>query len=238
MSTESTEVRLLKQEDWPAWYDFIRSEGITGKIWGFVDPDQQNVPINVKPDVFYYTRDRSTQTTSTQSTTSTASSATVQPTPTTDETPTSTEPPIDSGQIINPKFYAAYGQQADNETLKLTLEEMISEFNLSYKPPTGRRAAFPTLSGESIPEETNTPDDKPVNTPRDTSGNRGKCAACGGRHNVKKCRNLFEELRPDGWVVNEPQERRCHEYLKTSDGRTLYQEQKKHFATNPPAKPI
>jgi hypothetical protein len=24
--------KLLKQEDWPAWFDFIRSEAITAKI--------------------------------------------------------------------------------------------------------------------------------------------------------------------------------------------------------------
>jgi hypothetical protein len=132
-------------------------------------------------------------------------------------------------QMINPKFFAAYAEQAEEETLSFTLEEMISEFNLSYRPSKWSRAVIPTLAGE--------PTSKKTDTPPDTSVNRGRCAACGGCHNVKKCRNLFEELRPDGWVVNKPQERRCQEYLKTSDGKKVYQEQKKHFAAHPPRKP-
>jgi len=55
---ETTEVKLLKQEDWPAWFDFIRSEAITAKIWRFVNPGEKTVPDNVKPDVYNYTRNR------------------------------------------------------------------------------------------------------------------------------------------------------------------------------------
>ena len=58
MSSDTTEVKLLKQEDWPAWFDFIRSEATVAKIWRFVDPGEKNVPTNVEPDVYYYTRDR------------------------------------------------------------------------------------------------------------------------------------------------------------------------------------
>ena len=64
-----------------------------------------------------------------------------------------------------------------------------------------------------------------------------ECTAFKGRHNVKQCRNLFEELRPDGWLVHELQERRCQQYLKTAEGRTFYEEQKPHFAANLPPKP-
>ncbi|KAN0086436.1 hypothetical protein V8E54_000124 [Elaphomyces granulatus] len=47
-----------------------------------------------------------------------------------------------------------------------------------------------------------------------------------GLHNVEKCRNLFEELRPDGWVVNEHYERRCQQYLKTAEWKALYASRK------------
>ena len=60
MSYESTEVKLMKQEDWPTWFDFIQSEATTAKIWRFVDPGENTVPANVEPDVYYYTRDRGT----------------------------------------------------------------------------------------------------------------------------------------------------------------------------------
>lgn len=59
MSSETTEVKLIKQEDWPAWFDFIQSEANIAKIWRFVNPGENNVPTNVEPDVFYYTKDRS-----------------------------------------------------------------------------------------------------------------------------------------------------------------------------------
>jgi hypothetical protein len=62
------------------------------------------------------------------------------------------------------------------------------------------------------------------------------CLACNGRHNVEKCRNLFEELRPDGWVIHEHKERRCQQYLKTAEGKALYHEQKKHYTAHPPEK--
>jgi len=38
-------------------------------------------------------------------------------------------------------------------------------------------------------------------------------------------------------VVSDDRERRCHTYLKTPEGKALYQEQKKHFAAHPPEKP-
>ena len=56
--TDYETTKLLKQEDWPAWFDFIRSEAITAKIWRFVNPGEKTVPDNVKPDVYNYTRNR------------------------------------------------------------------------------------------------------------------------------------------------------------------------------------
>ncbi|KAN0068418.1 hypothetical protein V8E54_013614 [Elaphomyces granulatus] len=44
MSSETTKVKQLKQEDWPAWFDFIRSEAIRTKIWRIVDPSEKNIP--------------------------------------------------------------------------------------------------------------------------------------------------------------------------------------------------
>ena len=38
-------------------------------------------------------------------------------------------------------------------------------------------------------------------------------------------------------MVSDDRERRCHTYLKTPEGKALYQEQKKHFAAHPPEKP-
>lgn len=140
---------------------------------------------------------------------------------------------VQSSHAINPGFYAAYFQPSQEGTLNFTLEELINKFNISYTPPKENRVAYPSLARES----TDPQQDIPPNTTSDTNQRRKECFACGGNHPVKRCRNLFEELRPDGWVVNEHQERRCQQYLKTSEGKALYQEQKKHFAAYPPEKP-
>lgn len=144
---------------------------------------------------------------------------------------------IISSEKINPLFYNAFARHALQERPTLTLEEMIEKFNLSYIPSTGQQAAFPTLTGESIDTRKHIAKSTSPTTSSST-GQQRECKACGGKHNVTKCRNLFEELRPEDWVVNERQERRCQEYLKTSEGRTLYKKQKQHFAEHPPERPI
>ena len=48
------------------------------------------------------------------------------------------------------------------------------------------------------------------------------CLACGGEHIVEQYWNLFEELRPDKWVVNECREYRYQAYLKTEEGKRVY----------------
>ena len=83
---ETIEVKLLKQEDWPAWFDFIRSEATTAKIWRFVDPGEKNVPINVEPDIYYYTRDRVNTSTPSSTEPINETSASI---------PASTQPPVD-----------------------------------------------------------------------------------------------------------------------------------------------
>ena len=368
MSSETTSIKLLKPEDWPAWFDFIRSEATAAKVWHFVNPDVKEPPVNAEPDLFYYTEARNaTDTprgTSTAQGTDPSSSSTrpsasdssskgkepqLPPDPKLEQhlasqditgrwntykiklakyekddkslaalsklirttvgpnfinylfnehaphkllrtlqnvaKPSKTalrqlidseldrldtgprrlgveawlnlyttilkkgeqvdDPPreatepyltrhlVQSSLTVNPTFHAAYGQPAEEGTLKFTLEELISKFNISYKPPKGRRLAFPTLAGES----SDTPQNNPSSATADTRRPSRECFACGGLHNVKRCRNLFEELRPDGWIVSEDRERRCHDYLKTSDGKELYQQQKKYFADHPPQKP-
>lgn len=353
MLSETTPIKLLKQEDWPAWFDFIRSEATAAKIWRFVNPDEENPPINVEPDMLYYIKDRAI--TSTPSSTATAQSTQASPSTSTSSEPSPDpdlekclagldtagrlnvykvklaqyerevkslatlsklirttvgpnfvdylfnehvphkllrtlqrvakpsraalrqliesdfervntgpkhlgieawlnlyikiskkaeqvdDPPyeattpylirhlIQSSHMVNPSFHAAYSQPAEEGTLKFNLEELISKFNISYKPPKGRRAAFPALAGEST--------DNPPSATTDDRQRQNECLACGGFHSVKRCRNLFEELRPDGWVVSDARERRCHNYLKTPEGKELYQQQKKHFAAHPPEKP-
>jgi hypothetical protein len=93
-----------------------------------------------------------------------------------------------------------------------------------------RRFFLTTLSTKCIDDVVNTA------MPQIRSDSQRICSACNGRHNVEKCRNLFEELRPDGWVVHEPQEHRCQQYLKTAEGRALYDEQKKHHTAHLPEK--
>jgi hypothetical protein len=353
MSYESTEVKLMKQEDWPTWFDFIRSEATTAKIWRFVDPGENTVPTNVEPDVYYYTRDRGTVNTTPTGITSETSTQASEPASTqpidarldqylagqdsagrwnaykvrlaqyekdeknlgvlsklirTTVGPNFKEylfnehnphkllqtlqrvakpskaalrqlleadlerleigpkrlgveswlnlytkiltkgkriddPPreatssylirhfVQSCEAINPSIFAAYSLQAEEGELTLTLEELISKFNITYRPPKIQRAAFQTLSGESMTD----PSDGSQNKP--TYQRQRECTACKGRHNVKQCRNLFEELRPDGWLVHELQERRCQQYLKTAEGRAFYEEQKRYFAANLPPKP-
>ena len=84
MPYETTSIKLLKQEDWLAWFDFIKNEAVTAKIWKFVDPGEDNPPSNPEPDLLYYTRDRATPT-NTPSSTNTLQPSTEPP----------TEPPAD-----------------------------------------------------------------------------------------------------------------------------------------------
>jgi hypothetical protein len=353
MSYESTDVKLMKQEDWPTWFDFIRSEATMAKIWRFVDPGENTVPTNVEPDVYYYTRDRGTVNTTPTGITSETSTQASEPASTqpidarldqylagqdsagrwnaykvrlaqyekdeknlgvlsklirttvgpkfkeclfNEHNPRKLlqtlqrvakpskaalrqlleadlerleigpkrlgveswlnlytkiltkgkridDPPreatssylirhfVQSCEAINPSIFAAYSLQAEEGELTLTLEELISKFNITYRPPKIQRAAFQTLSGESMTD----PSDGSQNKP--TYQRQRECIACKGRHNVKQCRNLFEELRPDDWLVHELQERRCQQYLKTAEGRAFYEEQKRYFAANLPPKP-
>jgi hypothetical protein len=357
---ETTQVKLLKQEDWPAWFDFIRSEATTAKIWRFVDPSEKNVLINVEPDVYYYTKDRTNTTTLSSTNTTHETSAMTEP--------STTEPPIDprleqylagqdsagrwnaykvrlaqyekdeknlrvlsklirttvgpkfkeylfnehkphkllqilqrvakpskaalrqlleadlerleigpkrlgveswlnlyvkilakgkriddppreatspylirhfvqSCEAMNPSIFAAYSLQAEEGELNLTLEELISKFNITYRPPKLERTSFATLSGVSIDDTMEDSQKWSTNGAPETHRRQQRCSACKGHHNVKQCRNLFEELRPDGWLVHEHQERRCQKYLQTPEGRALYHEQKKHYAVHLPEKP-
>lgn len=358
MSSSTSVVRLLKQDDWIAWYNYIKSEAKARRIWRFVDPEVANPPANAPPDLDYYTKERTppvpnpNQEEQTQPQPvpdpSSTSSNTLGATPSSPTTPTTPGEPLekflaktdtagrwnaykmayeeyirmDKGlaalntlihttvgpnyqdfvddmtnphamlkllinvakpsdaqlrraldseldrleqgpkrlgieawlqlhitiakkaekiddppkeatkkylirhfiracQDINPSIFSAYSLQAEENTLNITLEELIKKFNVSYQPPKRRGAAFPTLSGE----------------PSDPKHDREHCPACGGEHTVEQCWNLFEELRPDGWVVNERRERRCQEYLKTEQGKAKYAEQKKAFAESPPSKP-
>ncbi|KAN0086766.1 hypothetical protein V8E54_000454 [Elaphomyces granulatus] len=368
MSSESTEIKLIKQEDWPAWFDFIRSEATTAKIWRFVDPGEKTVPRNVEPDLYYYTRSRdNTDTPSSTTETHTLTPGPTQPT----LTPLSTQPqqPIDPKleqylatqdpagrwntykvrlaqyekdeknlgvlsklirttvgpkfkeylfnehdprkllqilqrvakpskaalrqlleadlerleigpkrlgveswlnlyvkiltkgkriddppreatekylirhlvqlcETINPSIFAAYSLQAEEGELTLTLEELINKFNITYRPPKVRRAAFPTLAGEPMDDATGRSQNKkrPINNAFNSYQRTRECSACKGLHDVKTCFNLFEEIRPDGWVISELHERRCQQYLKTTEGRTMYEKQRRHYAANPPVR--
>jgi len=296
MSSESTLTKLLTQEDWHDWYNFIRSKATAVNIWRFVDPDQESPSINLKPDLSYYTRSRSAAIPPSNDNTGQEPP----PNPIPDSTPSDPQldqdlatadfagrlalyriklaeyteaekrtaelseviretvgpnfksylshehnphkllktlqrvakpseaaieqslktelerlevgpkrlgveawlllytkisnkaeqlqnPPyeattrslikhlVNASQYINPSFYSEFSFAADKRTLNLTLEELISEFNISYKPPKGNRAAFPTLSGEP----SNTTQDK---TPDTQNQSRGECPACGGFH--------------------------------------------------------
>jgi hypothetical protein len=146
---------------------------------------------------------------------------------------------VQSCEAINPSIFAAYSLQAEEGELTLTLEELISKFNITYRPPKIRRAAFPTLAGEPMDEATGKLQNRkrPLNYTPNPRQRPRECSACKGRHDVKKCFNLFEELRPDGWVISELHEQRCQQYLKTAEGKTLYEEQRRHYAAHPPVKP-
>src|SRR5205809_6390265 len=51
-------LRLLTQDDWIQWYNYIKSEAKSRRIWRFVDPEDANPPVNTPPDLEYYTRDQ------------------------------------------------------------------------------------------------------------------------------------------------------------------------------------
>src|SRR6266496_1263506 len=52
---------------------------------------------------------------------------------------------ICSYQDLNPSLFSAYSQQIKEDTLNITLEDLIKKFNVSYQPPK-RKGAFLTLS--------------------------------------------------------------------------------------------
>jgi hypothetical protein len=58
MSSNTSVVRLLTQEDWIAWYNYIKSEAKARRIWRYVDPEETNPPVNTPPDLEYYTKER------------------------------------------------------------------------------------------------------------------------------------------------------------------------------------
>jgi len=130
---------------------------------------------------------------------------------------------IRSCQDLNPSLFSAYSQQIKEDTLNITLEDLIKKFNVSYQPPK-HKGAFPTLSGE--------PSDL-----RRQSGDREYCPACGGGHTINQCWNLFEELQPNGWVVNQQRESCCQQYLKTKEGKKTFTDNKKAFTESPPPRP-
>ncbi|KAN0087342.1 hypothetical protein V8E54_001030 [Elaphomyces granulatus] len=364
---ETTEVKLLKQDDWPAWFDFIRSEATVAKIWRFVDPSEKNIPTNVEPDMNYYTRDRGNVNTTPTETNTTIETST-QPSEPASTQPQGPQHPIDarleqyltgqdsagrwnaykvrlaqyekdeknlrvlsklirttvgpkfkeylfnehkphkllqilqrvakpskaafrqlveadlerleigpkrlgveswlnlyvkiltkgkriddppreatspylkrhfvqSCEAVNPSIFAAYSLQAEEGELNLTLEELISKFNITYRPPKLERTSFATLSGVSIDDTMEDSQKWSTNGAPETHRRQQRCSACNGRHDVKHCRNLFEELRPDGWIVHEHQKRRCEQYLKTAEGRAFYNEQNNHLAAHLPVKP-
>jgi hypothetical protein len=141
---------------------------------------------------------------------------------------------IQSCQTINPSIFAAYSLQAEEGELTLTLEELINKFNITYRPPEMERISFAALSGVSIDDTVENPQEWSTDGAPETHQRQQVCSACNGRHDVKHCRNLFEELRPDGWVVNKHQARRCEQYLKTAEGRVLYNN---YLAAHQPVKP-
>ena len=67
-----------------------------------------------------------------------------------------------SCEALNPSIFAAYSLQAEEGELNLTLEELINKFNIIYRPPKSERAAFPTLSGESMSDPTDGSQNKPT----------------------------------------------------------------------------
>jgi hypothetical protein len=53
-----TAIRLLTEDDWILWYNYVKSEAISHRIWKFVDPENANPPVNTPPDLEYYLRER------------------------------------------------------------------------------------------------------------------------------------------------------------------------------------
>jgi hypothetical protein len=110
---------------------------------------------------------------------------------------------------INPLLYHEYGRRVlvSKPSEIPGISDLIAEFNLIYEPPARGRAAYSTLSGRTT--------DQP------------KCMVDGRAHQTKDCKNLFESLQPDGWIISDRIQRQCQEFLKTSDGRKFYEKRKK-----------
>ena len=51
-------IKLLTEDDWISWYNYVKSEAKARRIWRFVDPEDANPPVNTPPDLEYYTRER------------------------------------------------------------------------------------------------------------------------------------------------------------------------------------
>src|SRR5467141_4263117 len=276
---ETTEVKLLKQEDWPAWFDFIRSEAITAKIWRFVNPAQYEkneknlaalsklirTTVGPKFKEYLFNEHNPRKLLQIQRAAKPSKAALRQLLEADlerleigpkrlgveswlnlyvkiltkgkriDDPPREATSPylirhfVQSCEALNPSIFAAYSLQAEEGELNLTLEELINKFNITYRPPKFERTSFTTPSSVSIDDTMENSDGAP-----ETHQRQQGCSACDGRHDVKHCRNLFEELRPDGWVVNKHQARRCEQYLKTAEGRALYNN---YVPVKPPREP-
>ncbi len=89
--TSPAVLQLLTQDDWIQWYNYIKSEAKSRRIWRFIDPEDANLLVNTLPDLEYYTRDQTHPAAPlnppapgpsiTGSQTSTASTQTAQPLP-------------------------------------------------------------------------------------------------------------------------------------------------------------
>ena len=58
MSLNISVIRLLIQEDWIVWYNYIKSEAKACCIWRYVDLEEINPLVNTLPDLEYYMEER------------------------------------------------------------------------------------------------------------------------------------------------------------------------------------
>ena len=65
MSSNTSVIRLLTQEDWIVWYNYIKSEAKARCIWRYVDPEETDPPVNTPPDLEYYMEERTLPTSNT-----------------------------------------------------------------------------------------------------------------------------------------------------------------------------
>jgi len=124
MSSNTSVIRLLTQEDWIAWYNYIKSEAKARRIWRYVDPEETNPPVNTPPDLEYYTKERTLPASNTNQEGQNQPASESEPSQTSSQTSPATTTPATPSDFLE-KFLAKTDATGRWNAYKMAYEEYI-----------------------------------------------------------------------------------------------------------------